>query len=166
MVVAMTEPIAHQPRRHSPRERLTINVNRDRKPRPDELVVYPKVQRPVTRADCLPGGCNAIRPCPFVSCRHHLYLDVQHNGSILINYPGREPQEIGHTCALDIADRAGMTLERVAKLLRLSRERVRQICERAFSRLAQHPEAGPALRVVCNELGDDVCKSHCVTNYP
>src|SRR4051812_43658731 len=29
-------------------------------------------ERPLRRADC----ANGPRPCPLVSCRHHLYLDV------------------------------------------------------------------------------------------
>src|SRR4030095_9996023 len=37
------------------------------------LLVYPEdVERPQTREECT----NMQRPCPFVSCAHHLYLDV------------------------------------------------------------------------------------------
>ena len=27
---------------------------------------------PRVRADCLPGGCNAARPCPWTCCRHNI----------------------------------------------------------------------------------------------
>lgn len=68
------------------------------------------------------------RPCPFVSCKYHLYLDVNpETGSLKINFPEREPWELSETCALDVADRAGMTLEEVGQILNLTRERIRQI---------------------------------------
>lgn len=82
------------------------------------------IERPDTRGECR----DAVRPCPFVSCRHHLYLDVNpHTGTIKINFPDLEPWELEHTCALDVADRGGITLEEVGEILNLTRERVRQI---------------------------------------
>ena len=46
----------------------------------EEIATY---ERPVTRGDCLPGGCNGQRPCPWVSCKAHLALDVdERTGSI------------------------------------------------------------------------------------
>lgn len=30
-------------------------------------------KRPRTRLDCLPGGCNEQRPCPWVTCKWHLW---------------------------------------------------------------------------------------------
>lgn len=79
--------------------------------------------RPVTRGDCV----NGPRPCPWVSCRYHLYLDVRVSGSIKFNHPDIESHEMGESCALDVADQGGMTLEVVSRLLKLTRERVRQI---------------------------------------
>ena len=44
-----------------------------------DLFAGTEVPRPQTRSDCQGGP----RPCPFVSCRHHLYLDVNpETGSI------------------------------------------------------------------------------------
>jgi hypothetical protein len=89
--------------------------------------------RPERRQDCeeLP------RPCPFLSCRYHLFLDVNpHVGSIKFNFPGKEPWELRDTCALDVADRGGITLEEVAKVINVTRERVRQMEQRALARLA------------------------------
>jgi len=77
--------------------------------------------RPRTRGDCVDGP----RPCPWVSCRHHLYLDVTETGTI--RYPSCEVDEMGETCALDVADRGGNTLEVVGSLLRVTRERIRQV---------------------------------------
>lgn len=89
------------------------------------------VVRPRTRGDCKDG----YRPCPFVSCRYHLYLDVQpETGSVKINFPGLEPDQLSQTCALDVADAGGATLEEVGRLMNLTRERVRQIESRATDR--------------------------------
>jgi len=89
------------------------------------LVVYPEdVERPRFRGDCQDGP----RPCPFVSCKHHLYLDVDpDNGTLKFNYPALEPWELTDSCALDVADRGGQTLERVGELVGVTRQRVRQI---------------------------------------
>src|SRR5689334_15131212 len=60
--------------------------------------LYPPVdlERPRTRADC---GAEA-RPCPWIACKHHLYLDINpETGSIKLNYPDREPWELEHSCA-------------------------------------------------------------------
>ena len=71
---------------------------------------------------------NGPRPCLYVSCKHHLYLDVNpETGSIKINFPDKEPWELGETCALDVAERGGITLEEVGVILNLTRERIRQV---------------------------------------
>lgn len=80
--------------------------------------------RPKTRGDCV----DAPRPCPWVSCRHHLFLEVNpETGSIRFNYPSKEPWELEHSCSLDLAERDGLTLKTVGKILDISRERSRQI---------------------------------------
>jgi hypothetical protein len=97
----------------------------DREPRPD------------TRAECRSGP----RPCPFVSCRYHLYLDVsRRGGAIKLNFPDLEVWELEHTCALDVADAGEQTLEQVGALLNMTRERVRQIENAAKQKLL--PEVG------------------------
>ncbi len=80
--------------------------------------------RPVTRADCVDGP----RPCPWISCKYHLYLDVNpRTGSIKLNFPDIEPWEMVHSCVLDIADRGPVTLEDVGRIMNLTRERIRQL---------------------------------------
>lgn len=87
---------------------------------------------PATRAECAGG----IRPCPFVSCRHHLYLDVDEvRGSLKLNFPDLEVWEMPETCSLDAADREGMTLEEVGEAMNLSRERIRQVEVRGLKNL-------------------------------
>ena len=89
-------------------------------------------ERPGTRGECL----TAVRPCPYVSCKHHLYLDVNpETGSIKINFPDLEPWELADTCALDVADRGGITLEEVGAILNLTRERIRQVEVRGLLKL-------------------------------
>jgi len=90
--------------------------------------------RPRTRGDC----AGVERPCPFISCQHHLYLDVSpRTGAIKLNYPDLEPDELppNASCALDIADVGGSTLERVGELMNLTRERVRQVEVRALAKV-------------------------------
>ena len=83
-----------------------------------------QADRPRTRAEC----AHEQRPCPWVSCKHHLYLDVNpRTGSIKLNFPDLEPWELQHTCALDVADDGGHTLEEVGDITNLTRERIRQL---------------------------------------
>ncbi len=92
------------------------------------------VQRPSTRAEC----AGVPRPCPFVGCSHHLYLDVSpRTGAIKLNFPDLEPDELppGTSCSLDVAGRGGETLENVGAILNLTRERVRQIEVNGLARL-------------------------------
>ena len=88
--------------------------------------------RPRSRADC----ANGPRPCLFISCKHHLYLDVNPaTGSIKVNFPDRDPWELEDSCALDVADRGGITLEEVGLVMNLTRERIRQLETRALLKL-------------------------------
>ena len=92
-------------------------------------------RRPRTRGECIQGE-NTERPCPFVSCRHHLYLGVnERTGSIKLNFPGLEVWDLPESCALDVADRGEMTLEAVGELMNLTRERVRQLEASALEKL-------------------------------
>ncbi|MBM66601.1 MAG: DNA-binding protein [Myxococcales bacterium] len=91
--------------------------------------------RPMTRDDCKFGP----RPCLYVACRFHLFLDVNpRTGSIKFNFPGKEVHELEETCALDVADRGGITLEEVGRLLNLTRERVRQLEAEALSEIGDY----------------------------
>jgi hypothetical protein len=98
-------------------------------------ILYPEVDypRPKSRAECR----GSERPCPFVSCKHHLYLDVNpETGSIKLNFPDVEVWEMEETCALDIAERGGVTLEEVGEIMNLTRERIRQLEMSGLTKLA------------------------------
>lgn len=101
--------------------------------------MYPAlVARPRTRGECL----SEERPCPFVSCKFHLYLDALATGTLKLNWPEHEPDQIPQTCVLDVADRGGSTLEEVAEVFNMTRERVRQIEEDALRKI------GPVIRKI------------------
>lgn len=94
-------------------------------------------ERPATRAQCEQG----IRPCPYVSCKHHLYLDVSpRTGAIKLNFPDLEVWELEETCALDVAEREGTTLEEAGVIMNLTRERVRQLEVSSLAKLARLPQ--------------------------
>lgn len=89
--------------------------------------------RPMTRGECRSG----MRPCPFMLCRHHLYLDILRTGALKFNYPGVELDELPFTCALDIADGGPRVLEEVGIVLNMTRERLRQIEAHAAMRIRE-----------------------------
>ena len=88
--------------------------------------------RPRTR-----GECPTERPCPWVSCRHHLYLDIQpRTGGIKLNFPDIGVEDMIESCSLDVADRGGATLEAAGAMLNITRERLRQLEVMALARFA------------------------------
>lgn len=96
--------------------------------------------RPRTRAEC-----PTERPCPFTMCKFHLYLDVDRRGEMRLTFPDKEVWEIPQTCVLDLAERGGMTLEEVGRVLNLTRERVRQLEARALGILKRRASYEPAV---------------------
>lgn len=99
-------------------------------------LLYPERSywRPKSRGEC----ANVARPCPYVSCKHHLYIDVNPaTGSIKINFPDLEVWELQHSCALDVAQGGGITLEEVGEILNLTRERIRQVEVRGLLKLKE-----------------------------
>ncbi|TAL29073.1 MAG: hypothetical protein EPN98_21770 [Phenylobacterium sp.] len=114
---------------------------------------YPDVKRPKTWGDC----ASELRPCPWVSCAFHLYLDVDpKSGAIKFNRPELQVHEMPETCCLDVADRGGETLDGVGQLLGVSRERVRQVENGALKVAARHatdlePETARGARRGCRE---------------
>lgn len=130
--------LAEEPRsfRKRPVRARTINVKRMTRrevemargnaPEPGS---YP---RPSTRAEC----ANGARPCPFISCKYHLYLDVSpKTGSIKLNFPDLDVWDLPVSCSLDVADAGGSTLEDVGSIMNLTRERIRQLEVKALSKL-------------------------------
>jgi hypothetical protein len=124
-----------RPRRNRPRSKTIATKRLTREELRIGALMYPPadVDRPDARADCVNDD---RRPCPFVACKHHLYLDVNPDtGSIKINFPDLEVWEMADTCGLDVADRGGITLEEVGEIMNLTRERIRQVEVRGLLKL-------------------------------
>lgn len=110
---------------------------------------------PESRSECRDGE----RPCPLVSCRYHLLLDV---GSQAVNPRTQEPiqgraqlhfsravdessendiaavlQEMPETCALDVADRGAHTLQRLAEIVNARFQSVDEVGRRALEKIRE-----------------------------
>jgi hypothetical protein len=111
-------------------------------PDPEEEAARAELERlrPKSRADCV----NGPRPCVFISCKYNLFVDVNpRTGSVKLNFPDKEIWELKDSCALDVADRGGVTLEEVGDIMNLTRERVRQIETRGLYKLRCATEGKP-----------------------
>jgi len=116
-------------------KRLRIQLLRAELETPDGVRFDPVAAvRPRTRGDCVGG----VRPCPFVGCRHSLYLEVTPKGSLKINFPAIDPGSMvaAESCALDVADSGAQSLYAVGRLLNVTRERARQLEDAALERVA------------------------------
>jgi hypothetical protein len=94
----------------------------------------------LTRADC----CDGPRPCPFISCRHHLFEELaprilkvkrdklgdQTDERLLRVLMGME-----YSCSLDWAEKGPNTLDQIGQMFGVTRERIRQIQDKGLKRL-------------------------------
>src|SRR5258706_2657935 len=133
------EPEITREQRRSRRKRdvraRTISVKRMTK-RELEIgrLLFPETDywKPQSRAECAEGP----RPCPFVPCKHHLFIDVSpRTGAIKLNFPDLEVWDLVESCAIDVADSGGKTLEDVGAIMNLTRERIRQVEVKALAKL-------------------------------
>lgn len=121
------------PRKRRPATLSPRRLRRERASATNLLAILDR-ERPETRAQCRSGP----RPCLWVSCRFHLYLDVnQATGSLKLNFPHLEPWQLPQSCALDLAEQGGLTLEAIGALLNLTRERARQLEQSGLAKLKQ-----------------------------
>jgi hypothetical protein len=133
-VPEISRKIRRRRRRTRPRSKTIAMKRLTREELRVGAAMYPPVDipRPTSREECR----GEMRPCPWVACKHHLYLDINpETGSIKINFPDLEPWELKHTCALDVAERGGITLEEVGEIMNLTRERIRQVEVRGLLKL-------------------------------
>jgi hypothetical protein len=99
-------------------------------------------RRPRTLAECPPPS----EPCPFVSCRFHMALEIEHRPNrqpaVKLMFPHLGLAEMRETCSLRVANRGDrLTDERVGELLGLTAERVRQTEHTALAKLRAAMEA-------------------------
>lgn len=133
-VPEVSRKIRRRRRRTRPRSKTIAMKRLTREELRVGAAMYPPVDipRPTSREECR----GEMRPCPWVACKHHLYLDINpETGSIKINFPDLEPWELKNTCALDVAERGGITLEEVGEIMNLTRERIRQVEVRGLLKL-------------------------------
>jgi hypothetical protein len=107
-----------------------------------------KMDRPRNRNQCRDG----LRPCPWVGCRYHLYLEVLSAGHIAINHDC-EPWELEETCALDIADRGPHIFRAVGRLIGVSKQRAEQIIAATATRLRRRYRAAGITSSVAHRQG-------------
>jgi hypothetical protein len=136
-------------RREATRKRRRFLVGRQAaapvvRPEVPEVIREVLPRRPRVRAECE----NGPRPCPWVGCRYHLYLDTYTTGDpenptpgLIIHRPDLEPLELPDTCLLDLAARGPYTLAQIGDIFDLSRERIRQIEAGALRKLARRTDA-------------------------
>lgn len=116
--------------------------------------------RPKTR-----GECPVARPCPWVTCKYHLYSDYVERAVLIRGPTGPAPRprvsdrdleaaataaiawledrvdDGAPSCALDVADAGALTLEETGALVsgkrveRVTRERIRQLEGAALRKL-------------------------------
>ncbi len=116
------------------------------------------IVRPVTRGDCR----NVPRPCPYVSCRFNLLVDVHANGSIAFNLGPLDSPTVPRdasddeftaaadhatdawlsaphpSCALDVIDERRSDeapLSEIGEAMGLTRQRIDQIMRAALPKL-------------------------------
>lgn len=110
-------------------------------------LLYPeKIQKPKIRKDCE----NSERPCLYISCRYNLYLE-ENNGNVKTN--SKNPHNLKESCTLDVAAKGENTLEFIADLFGLTRERIRQIEERAIAKIEKDKFSLPILKDYFNQEG-------------
>ena len=112
----------------------------------DEEIIA-SVPRPKTYGDCLPGGVNAMRPCPWVSCRHHLYLSTVRSGVsqteiIVFADSTKEVWEMAETCSLDVANRDGpLGYKEIAQIMNVSHPNVIATESKAIRRISNSEDS-------------------------
>lgn len=89
--------------------------------------------RPRLRSEC----ANGPRPCPWAACRYHLGFDITERGAALRRFPHLELWELRETCALDVADRGGVTLEEIGQASNVSMQAASQTIEGALAEIRQ-----------------------------
>lgn len=112
---------------------------------PFEERVHLPLVRPKTRGEC----ADVPRPCPFVSCRYHLYLDIV-RGQVIPS-TDKEPDEMEHSCSLDEADNEeALSYGQIGALVGVSHARAQQIGSDVVDRikrnlfLAEHAGVAPS----------------------
>lgn len=95
--------------------------------------------KPKFREDCK----DVVRPCPYITCRYNLFLDVEDNGAIRFNQRTKDPtavksislsgKEVYPSCTLDMVEMMpnGISNDDIGRILGgISRETVRLLAKK------------------------------------
>lgn len=106
--------------------------------RPDRAVLHPMLRsRPRKRSQCIDGP----RPCPWVSCRHHLAVDVVAGGQVLVraSWDDDSSELQGPSCSLDLAAAGPQWISTVGGAMGFGDTRMLQIEREALMALHRLP---------------------------
>ena len=97
-------------------------------------LLYPEngYWRPRTRAECA-GERDPARL--FLVNITYSWMFPRARGRSNSNFPDLDVWDMNESCALDVADRGGTTLEDVGAIMNLTRERIRQVEVKALAKL-------------------------------
>lgn len=91
-------------------------------------------ERPRTRGDCKDGP----RPCPWVSCRHHLWLNLSSKGKLTGIALADDLPTHGESCALDVAESGPQSLEDIAGMMGIKRQGLHLTEVAVMEKLREH----------------------------
>jgi hypothetical protein len=106
--------------------------------RSHRLAVLPQEPReglpPGGREECRTGP----RPCPYVRCKHHLWMRVgeERQGSGNTSVGSTVEPVTWTTCALDVAESGPRSTREIAEWLGVSMRRVQQLIKAGIAKLA------------------------------
>lgn len=105
------------------------------------------VARPLRRRDCTPDESYIGEPCPYVTCKYHLAIDLKQTANALtiasvsprfVAWVEDDAADPGPTCVLDLIEnetRMGLTEIRALLGAGISQQRLNQIFHDAFDAL-------------------------------
>lgn len=152
--------------------RVLSDSNEHFQPRLPGLNDRNAVKLPTSRAECRGPGL-----CPKLGCKYNLTIDVSEAGSIGIlgesqrlsvrvingvmyvyrNSEGFDERvldkldEMEVNCALDIAEASGMTVDKLAERMGVTRAGIQLVIKKAIRKLKADPEARKVLRALLDE---------------
>jgi hypothetical protein len=104
----------------------------------------------VTAPPATRGDCSAIaRPCPRYLCRHNLSVEDERAGR---PHHGVSPPPVivvkSESCALDVAERGGLSYRALGAVLAITRQRAEQVAARAARKLQAHAALSAAVEAL------------------
>ncbi len=95
--------------------------------------------KPETWGGCKAQGLGITKPCGYISCGHHLAIDVnENNGAVKYNFPGVDVADMPETCALAAVEKHGIQdMARVGDALGVVREAISQTSKRAIAKIGK-----------------------------